>query len=120
MFRGRSTRENSSRVDCPHHFSVTMNSLTYFILQTHIGAVVSHSQYRKKSEEVLEKMQVNGPEGYKLARKNSLAVGVACMAIYRPAPGFKGRTFTLWVLNSWVFNFCVRSTPLDELVKVST
>ena len=39
-------------------------------------------------------MQVNGPEGYKVARKKSLAVGVACMAIYGPAPGFE-----FWVLN---------------------
>ena len=32
------------------------------------------------------------------------------MASYRPALGFKGRTFELWALNRWVFNFCVRST----------
>ena len=37
----------------------------------------------------LEKMQVNGPEVYKLARKKSMAVGVACMAIHKPAPGLK-------------------------------
>ena len=29
----------------------------------------------------MEKMQVNGPGGQKLARKNSLAVGVTCVAI---------------------------------------
>ena len=34
------------------------------------------------SGEVLGKMQVNGPEGYKLARKKSQAVSVACVAIY--------------------------------------
>ena len=28
------------------------------------------------------KMQVNGPEGYKEARKKSLAVSIACMATY--------------------------------------
>ena len=32
--------------------------------------------------------------------------------IYRPAPDLKGRTFELWVLNKWVFKFCVRSTSL--------
>ena len=32
------------------------------------------------------------------------------MAIHGPAPAFKGRTFEFWVLNRWVFNFCVRST----------
>ena len=37
------------------------------------------------------------------------------MAIYRPAPGLKGRLFELWVLNRWLFNFCVRSTPLRGL-----
>ena len=30
----------------------------------------------------LGKMQVNGPEGLKLARKKSLAVSVTCIAIY--------------------------------------
>ena len=35
-------------------------------------------------------MQVNGPEGYKLARKKSLAVSVACIAVYWPTPSFKG------------------------------
>ena len=33
--------------------------------------------------------------------KKALAVGVACMAVYRPAFGLKGRTFELWVLNRW-------------------
>ena len=47
----------------------------------------------------MEKMQVNGPEGSKLARKKSVAVGVACRAMYGQAPGLKGRTFKLWVLN---------------------
>ena len=35
-----------------------------------------------KIERGLEKMQVNGPVRYKLARKKSLAVSVACMAVY--------------------------------------
>ena len=34
------------------------------------------------------------------------------MAVYGPVPGLKWRTSELWVLNRWVFNFCVRSTPL--------
>ena len=38
-------------------------------------------------------MQVNGPEGYKLARKKSLAVSVACMAIYTdPLQALKGES----------------------------
>ena len=74
----------------------------------------THKKTRKKtkhSEEVLEKMQVNELEGSELARKKSLALGIIRMAIYRPAPVLKGRTFELLVLNGWVFNFCVRSTP---------
>ena len=48
IFRGYSTREPaSSRVTC-------------FILQAYTETGVSHSQHRKKSGEVLEKMQVNG------------------------------------------------------------
>ena len=57
-------------------------------------------------------MQVNGPEGQKSARDKSLAVSVACIAIYLPTPGSIGKTFKLCVLNRWDFNFCVRSSPL--------
>ena len=32
-----------------------------------------------------------------------LAVGVACMVIYGPAPGLNGRIIELWVLNRRVF-----------------
>ena len=35
-----------------------------------------------------------------------MAVDIACMALYGPAPGLKGRTFELWVLNRWIFKFC--------------
>ena len=41
--------------------------------------------------------------------------GLACMAIYWPTPGFKGRVFELCVLNRLDFNFSVRSSPLREL-----
>ena len=34
------------------------------------------------------------------------------MAICRPTPGFKGRTFNMCVLTKWDFNFCIRSSPL--------
>ena len=42
------------------------------------------------------------------------------MAIYRPTPGFKGRTCKVCVLTRWDFNFCVRSSPLrgKEVVAV--
>ena len=42
-----------------------------------------------------------------------LAVSVLCMAIYGPTLGFTGRTFMLYVLTRWDFNFCVRSSPLQ-------
>ena len=51
IFRGLSTREPAS------------SRVTYFILRAYTGSDVSHSQHRKKLGEVLEKMQVNGPEG---------------------------------------------------------
>ena len=69
IFRSHSTQEPAS------------SRVTYFILQAYTGTGVSHSQHRKNLGEVLKKMQENGPEGYKLKRK-SLAVSVACMAIY--------------------------------------
>ena len=52
-----------------------------------------------------------------------MAVRVACVAINWTSPGFKGRTFQLFVLNRWDFNFCVCSSPLagqkTEAVAVS-
>ena len=53
IFRGHPTREPAS------------SRVTYFILRAYTGNGVSHSQHRKKSEEVLEKMRVNGAEGKK-------------------------------------------------------
>ena len=47
IFRGHSTREPA------------FNRVTYFILRAYIGTGVSHSQRRKKSGDVVEKMQVN-------------------------------------------------------------
>ena len=55
IFRGESTREPAS--------NVSMSRMTYFILGAQTGTGVSHSQHRKNSGEVLEKMQMNGPEG---------------------------------------------------------
>ena len=60
----------------------TISRVTYFILLAHRRTGVSHSQHRKNSGEVLVKMQVNGSEGWTLARKKSLAVDVACKAVH--------------------------------------
>ena len=51
IFRGHSTRETA------------FSRVTYFILRVNTGTGVSQSQHVKKSGEVLEKMQVNEPEG---------------------------------------------------------
>ena len=70
VFHGHTTREPAP------------GRVTYFILLAYTGTGVSHSKHRKNSGEVWGKMQVNGPEGKKLARKKSLAVSVASTAIY--------------------------------------
>ena len=86
------------KFNLPPSYSIhKMSRVTYLILRAHTGTGVSQKKTQEKlGRSFWEKMQVNGPEGYKLARKKSQAVGVACMAIYGPAPGFKGRTFKLW------------------------
>ena len=63
------------------HFPELFVSFQY-VLQAHSGTGVSHRQHEKNSGKVSEKMQVNGLEGYKLARKNFLATGVAFVAIF--------------------------------------
>ena len=40
--------------------------------------------------------------------------------VYWPTPGFKGRTFKLYVLIRWDFNFCVRSFLLQSTCHVRT
>ena len=56
-----------------HKLSVTTSRVSYFILRAHTGTGVSHSQHRRNSGEVLEKMQVNAPEW---------TICVAYMALY--------------------------------------
>ena len=50
LFRGNSTPKPA------------LSRVTYFILQAYTETGVSHSQHKKTLGEVLEKMQVNGPE----------------------------------------------------------
>ena len=61
-------------------------------MQTHTGTFVSHSQHRKNLGEVLAKEKNNAGEWTRRIEisKKSLAAGVACVAIYAPAVGFKG------------------------------
>ena len=81
---------------------------------------VSHSQYRKNRERFWKKCRwMDWKCRNKQEKKKSLAVSVACMAIYWPTPGFKGRTFKLCVLTRWDFNFCVRSSPLRVIQGLS-
>ena len=53
----------------------------------------------KKYKEDLKKMQANGPE--KVEIKTQKKFLEACVARFRPTPGFKGRTRQLWILNRW-------------------
>ena len=60
-----------------------MSRVSYFSLRTHTGTGVSHSQHRKKqqqqtknSEEVWKKFRWMDQKEKKLAKKDSLAVGV--------------------------------------------
>ena len=101
IFRGHSKREPAS------------SRVTYFILWAYTGTGVSHSQHRKKIGRGFGK-NAGERTGRVEIRKEFLAVSVACMAIYWPTPGLKGRTFKLCVLTRWDFNFCVRSSPMER------
>ena len=69
IFRGHSTRDPAS------------SRMTYFILRAYTGTGASHSQHKKKSGEILEK-KAGEWTGRVEIKKKSLAVSVACMAIY--------------------------------------
>ena len=79
---------------------------------------ISHSQQRRNRERFWKKCRWMDRNGrYKQGR--NLAFSVACLAIYWPTLGFKGRTFELFVLTRWDFNFCVRSSPLRGAVNLN-
>ena len=71
---------------------------------------VSHSKHRKNRERFWKKCRWMDRK-CRNKQEKSLEVSVACMAIYWPPPGSKGRTFKLCVLTRRDFNFCVRSSP---------
>ena len=81
--------------------------------RNHVLATANTGEIRKGFE---KKMQANGREGQKQARKISLAASAAHMTTHRPTPGFKGRLFELCVLTRWDFDFCIRSFPLRDFV----
>ena len=47
--------------------------------------------------------------------EEEISGSTACVAIYWPASGLKRRPFELWVLRGRVFDFYVRSTPLQGI-----
>ena len=51
-------------------------------------------------------------------RNKEEILGIECMALYWPTPGFKGRMFNfkLCVLTRWDLNFCVCSSPLQGVI----
>ena len=66
IFRGHNTRI------CK--LSVTMSSVTWFILRVHTGSCISHNNTGRVLERFWIKTKVNGPGRCKFARKKSLAV----------------------------------------------
>ena len=86
---------------------VTMSRVTYFILWAHTGKCISHNTVEKR-EEGLEK--INEGEWTRQAeirtRKNFLAVGKACIAVFDLLLVLKGENISASVLNSRKLNFC--------------
>ena len=81
-----------------HQSSVTRRRVTYFILWAHQEHALVTTNEKKKSRKRFEKWRWMNQDGrYLEFRKKFPAVGEAHMAW--PTPGFKGRTFELWVLN---------------------
>ena len=94
-----------------HRLSVTTRRVTYFILRAHMRAGVSHRQHRK----TLEKFWKNAGEwtGMVEISKGEIPGSRRRMHDYiRTCSRLSRRTIELWLANRWVFNFCVRSTPL--------
>ena len=65
-----------------HHSSVTTSRVIYFILRAHTGTGISHNHHEKNSKEVRENNAGEWTGRVEISKEESLAVGVACMAIY--------------------------------------
>ena len=63
--------------------------------------VLATANTGKKSREILEKKYRWMDQKGRNKEEKSLTVSVACMAIFWPTPGFKGKTFKLSVLTRW-------------------
>ena len=103
-----------------HQSSGTTTRTTSFIRQSH----TDRNQLQlatANTGETLEKFWRKKCRWMDLKDRNYpkeeiLAVDEACRGIFWPTPGFKVIIFQLWVLNRWVFNFCVRCTPVRGCV----
>ena len=71
----------------------------------------SAGPHRKNSGAILENAG-EWTERVEVSEETIPGSGLACTATYGPAPGFKGKTFELRVLNRCFFNFCLGNTPL--------
>ena len=82
------------------------------ILRDHTETGVSPANTGKTRERFWKECRWMGQKGRNYQGINLWVVSLACMAIFLPTPGFKGRTFKLCVLNRWDFYSCVRCSPL--------
>ena len=73
---------------------------------------VSHSQQRKIWERFRKQNASEWTGRVERSKEEIPGSKRSIMAIYWPTPGFKGRTFKLFVPTRWDFNFCIRSYPL--------
>ena len=115
IFRGHSTREL-------HQLSVTTSKETCFTLRARTGTAGNATAYPgKKPKKLRRGFGKNASEWSRRveisSRKKSLAEGVACMAIFWPTPGLIGRTFELWVLNTWALISASAAPDCELLLK---
>ena len=100
-----------------HQSFVTTSRETHFILRAHTGICVGYCWHRKSSGDAFETKNEGEWTGkVEISNEDIPDAGLEYMTMYWPAPGFKGKTFELWVLNRRVFNFCVHSTLLRHYV----
>ena len=110
QFRTQSQKNNNTRIGAYLYFAGTqhgnLHPARWPIL--FCGSTQEPVLATANTRKIRERLRENAGEwtGRAEIRKKSLAVGIACMAIYWPTPGFKGRTFKLCVLIRWDFNFC--------------
>ena len=96
-----------------HQLSVTTSRVTYFIRRAHTGTGVSNSQHGKNSREIFFINAVEWIERLEISKEEIVDGRRGMHGYVRTCSRLKRESLWAMGFNRGIFDFCVRSTPLD-------